>query len=482
MNRRRFLKASLLGAASATLLGTRPGRAADRDVPNIVIILADDLGWADTGCYGADLHETPNLDRLASQGMKFTNAYAAAPVCTPTRASIMTGKSPARLHMTIWHEASKKPPQGRKLIPPVTVANLPHEETTLAEILHDAGYHTAHVGKWHLGNAAHYPETHGFDINIGGTFWGAPSTFFYPYRGTAYKEYRYVPHMEGGHEGEYLTDRLTDEAIRVMENAADRPFFLHLAYHTVHTPIEAKPAVVQYYEKKLKPMMRHQNPTLAAMVHALDENVGRLLAKLDELDVADKTLVLFASDNGGFVGKYQGRTVTNNSPLRSGKGSLYEGGIRVPLLIRWPGVAKPGSVCDEPVATTDFYPTLLEASSLEGDAEHNADLDGLSLVPLLKDSRNSLNRETLFFHYPHYYHTTSPVSAVRHGDWKLLEYFEDDRVELYNLADDLGENHDLAAQKPDLAENLRRRIHDWRKSMDAQIPALNPEHPVNSSI
>ena len=450
---------------------------ADRQPPNVVFLLADDLGWADTALYGSDLHETPNIDRLARESLRFTNAYAASPVCTPTRASIMTGKYPARLHMTVWHEASANPPLDRRLVPPVTLGSLPHAEVTLAEVLHDAGYMTAHVGKWHLGTAGFYPETQGFDINIGGTFWGAPQTFFYPYRGTKHfgGEPRYVPHLEGGKTGEYLTDRLTDEALKILDSAKGRPFFLYMAYHSVHTPIEGKPEVTERYRNKIRPGLRHKNAHYAAMVHSLDQGVGRILEKLDELGVADNTVVVFTSDNGGYINTFEGQAVTDNHPLRSGKGSLYEGGVRVPAMVKWPGVTRAGRVSDEPVITTDYYPTLLEIAGLKGDPKHNRTVDGKSLVALLKNPATRLQREALFFHYPHYYYypTTSPVSAVRLGNWKLLEYYEDNRLELYNLANDLGEAEDLAASEPGKTAELRERLHTWLKSVDAQFPQPN---------
>lgn len=449
---------------------------------NFLFILVDDLGWADLGCYGADLHETPNIDRLASQSMRFTDAYAAAPVCSPTRASIMTGKFPARLHITIWYEGALLSVLNRRMIPPTPTANLPHAEVTLAEVLKPAGYLTAHVGKWHLGDAAHYPETQGFDINIGGTFWGAPATFFYPYRGkwANSEEVRYVPHLELGKEGEYLTDRLTDEALKIMAAAKDRPFFLNLWYHTVHTPIEGKPALVAESTGKLKPGLHHRNAGYAAMVRSLDENVGRLLAALDQHGIAGRTVVFLTSDNGGFINQYKQQQVTDNSPLRSGKGSLYEGGVRVPLLVRWPGVTRPATICRTPVVSPDYYPTILEMAGLKGDAQHNATVDGLSIAPLLRNPAATLKRDTLFFHYPHYYQTTSPVSAVRAGDWKLLEYHEDNRVELYDLKNDLSEAHDLAATMPDKAEALRRQLHAWRETVGAQMPTPNPNFKPQS--
>lgn len=458
--------------------------AADR-APNVVLIVADDLGWSDLSCYGADLHQSPNLDRLASQGMRFTDSYAAAPICSPTRASIMTGKSPARLHMTIWYEAALSGPErNRKLIPPKAATDLPRTEFTIAEVLKAAGYLTAHVGKWHLGDAAHYPETQGFDVNIGGTFWGAPATFFFPYRGLwpGSDEVRYLPHLEWGQPGEYLTDRLTDEALKVIDRAGDRPFFLHLAYHSVHTPIEGKPALVERYRERLSPGLRHQNPGYAAMVHSLDENVGRVLSRLDERGVADSTIVVFTSDNGGYIGRYQGQVVTNNAPLRSGKGSLYEGGIRTPLIVRWPGRVRPGSLCREPVLSTDLYPTLLELTGLHGDPRHNASLDGRSLVPLLNDPAAHLQRDALYFHYPHYYATTSPVGALRAGDWKLLEYFEDQHLELYDLGRDLHERENLAASMPERAAGLHARLRAWRKEVSASMPEVNTEFVPRGAV
>ena len=447
------------------------------ETPNVVLIVADDLGWSDLGSYGADLHETPNLDRLARDGVRFTQAYAPAPICSPTRAAIMTGQAPARLHMTIWYEGAKRAVTDRALIPPATRANLPHEEATLAEVLHDAGYHTAHVGKWHLGEAPYYPENQGFDVNIGGTLWGAPPTYVFPYRGPfgRDKEPRYVPGLAGGETGEYLTDRLTSEAIEILQKNGDRPVFLNLWYHTVHTPIEGKPELVDRYREKVSPELKHQNPAYAAMVHSLDENVGRVLDAIDALGIAERTLVIFTSDNGGFIGEHGefGR-VTNNAPLRSGKGSLYEGGIRVPLIVRAPGGGR-GRTCEEPVILTDLFRTICEAAA---PAHQVADDDGVSLLPLLNDATGSLSREALYFHYPHYYATTTPVSAIRAGDWKLLEYFEDDHVELYNLADDPSESRDLAAMETQVASNLRSQLHAWRQSVDAQLPTRNPAAPT----
>ncbi len=443
--------------------------------PNIVIILADDLGWADLGCYGADLHETPRIDAFARESVRFPQAYAMS-VCSPTRAMLLTGKHAARLGMTIWIEASLKKGMNRRLIEADSRHNLPHTETTLATRLRGAGYLTALVGKWHLGDGDHYPETHGFDVNIGGTHWGAPQTYWWPYSGTGRfgSEYRYVPHLEFGRPGEYLTDRLTDEALRIIDHAAGRPFFLYLAHHSVHTPIEAKPADVKYFEGKLRPGMHHRNAVYAAMVKTLDESVGRVLDHLRERGLAENTIVVFASDNGGFIGTDrkagQSVPVTDNAPLRSGKGSLYEGGVRVPLLVRWPGIAQRGVECPTPVSLVDLFPTLLAAVPVVLDQP----VDGVDLGPLLRNPTAQLEREELFFHYPHYYETTTPVSAVRRGDWKLLEYFEDGRLELFNLATDPGEQTNLAASEPAQAADLRGRLERWRREVGAKLPAANP--------
>ncbi len=460
-----------------------PRSAAEESPPlNVIVILADDLGWADLGCYGADVHQTPNIDRFASQGVRFTQAYASAPVCSPTRAALLTGKYPARLHMTVWFEQSRNPPRNHKLIPPVTVGNLPHAEVTIAERLSDAGYFTAHIGKWHLGAASHYPQTQGFDVNIGGTFWGAPSTFFYPYRGrwSNSEELRYVPHLEWGQTGEYLTDRLTDEALATIDRVADRPFFLHLAYHTVHTPIEGKPDVVNRFTKEIRPEHHHQNAGYAAMVHSLDENVGRILQKLKALEIDEHTLVIFTSDNGGFVNVHRGQQVTNNHPLRSGKGSLYEGGIRVPLIVRLPGTTPTGAVCEEMVLSMDLHPTIAAMADCPV-ADRDEDLDGLDVSRILKDPAARLSRDTVFFHYPHYYPTTTPVSAVRSGPWKLLEYHEDGRAELYHLGDDPGETNDVAAQRADQVKLLRKKLAKWRDDVDAQMPRPNPNYGAKRS-
>lgn len=455
----------------------------DDEKLNVVFILADDLGWSDLSGYGSDLHETPNLDRLAKQGMKFTNAYAAAPICTPSRASIMTGKFPARLHMTTWHENSGVPAPNKKdkLVPPVTIGNLPLNETTIAEVFQEAGYFTAHVGKWHLGDAAHYPQTHGFEVNIGGTMWGAPDTYWSPFRGQNFQnEYRYIPDLGETSENykskatPYLTDVLTDKAVQIIKEKSNKPFFLNLWYHTVHTPIEGKPHLVEYYKKKVRPGMKDQNYEYAAMVASLDENVGRVLKAISDAGIDNNTVVIFFSDNGGRIGKYKSwETVANNSPLRSGKGSLYEGGIREPLIIKWPGITKTGSNCDYPVISNDFFPTLMEITALKKSGLNHDLHDGVSLMPLLKNPKLPLQRETLFWHSPHYYTTTSPVSSIRKGHWKLIHYFEDDHLELYDLDKDMGEKNNLEDTYPEIAKNLYEELKTWRKDVDAQFPSFN---------
>lgn len=446
--------------------------------PNVIFILADDMGWNNLACYGSDLHETPHLDELANQGVAFTEAYSASPVCTPTRASILTGKDPARLQMTVWREAAAQR-RDRKVLEPVTLDTLPTEHLTLAEVLRDAGYFTAHIGKWHLGRAEGYPQPHGFKVNIGGTLWGAPESFFYPYNELAndyFESWRYVPDLEPGKKGDYLTDRLTDKALELIEAKRDEPFFINLWYHSVHTPVEGKPELVEKYKRKIleeEPIV-HKNPHLAAMVESMDENVGRIVAKLKELSLTHKTLVIFTSDNGGYTGNCRlnpNLPVTNNSPLRSGKGSCYEGGIRVPLIVRAPGLGR-GVVCREPVSSIDFYPTILKL--LREDEGATQEVDGVDISLLLRVPGTKLERDTLYFHYPHYYKTTTPVSAVRQGNWKMLRYYEDGKVELYDLASDPAETTDLSEVFPARVKLLSLKLDLWLKKTEAQLPEENP--------
>jgi arylsulfatase A-like enzyme len=428
--------------------------------PNIVFIMIDDLGWADLGCQGNRLIETPHIDRLASQGMRFTDAYAAAPVCSPTRAAALTGLSPARLRITT--HIPDRPgfaPKDAKLKSAPTLDRLPLEHVTIAERLKAAGYATAFVGKWHLagrggaGDPAFYPERQGFDVNIGGCAMGGPPTFFDPYR---------IPTIENRRPGEYLPDRLAAEAVAFVKAQKDNPFLLCLWPYTVHWPMEAPEVLLKKYAPRRGRGIK--DTRYAAMVEAMDAAVGRVVRAIDELGLGGRTLIIFTSDNGAFGG------VADNRPLRAAKGYLYEGGIRVPLVVRWPGVVKPGSVSRTPVITTDFHPTILAAAGLELDPSRPC--DGESLMPVLRGT-GSLKRTALCFHFPNYaWHGDNRLgSAVREGDLKLIEYFDDGSVELYNLAEDIGETRDLSGALPEKAARLRRHLHRWRRETKAAEPS-----------
>lgn len=441
---------------------------------NVVLIVADDLGAHDLKTHGSDLHETPHLDGFAASGIEFTSAYAAAPICTPTRASIMTGKNPARLRMTIWSEhALRGPKLDKPMIPADSEGNLPLEEITLAERFKEAGYHTFHIGKWHLGEPTFYPEVHGFDVNIGGHHWGAPATFFAPYKGLVYNEFRYVPGLHGSKEGEYLPDRLTSEAINLMENAGDTPFFLNLCYFVPHVPVDGKPAYVDDFTARIGPDNRHRNPGYAAMVKSLDDGVGRILDWLKKSGKDQNTIVVFISDNGGVTGEWDNKTVTDNTPLRSGKGTLYEGGIRIPWFMQIPGINTPHKV-DTPVTTTDLMSTLLNLTELDQSAS-----DGTSLKPLLYQKEfNQEKPRSLVFHYPHYYRGTTPVSALRKGDLKLLQYYTPEglRFELYDLSKDPSESNDLAEDREAIVKEMGTELNASLWEMGANFPRINPDY------
>jgi arylsulfatase A-like enzyme len=427
--------------------------------PNVVLILADDLGWTDLACYGSSLHETPHLDRLAAEGMKFTQAYSACTVCSPTRASILTGKYPARLHVTDWIPGLM--PANPKMIVPDWTKHLPLEEETLAERLKAAGYATGNVGKWHLGDQAYFPEKHGFDSNVAGTAAASTRSFFAPYG---------IATLPEGPDGEYLTDRLAEEAAKFIEQNKQRPFFLYLPHYAVHLPIHAKPELIEKYRGKVRPGMKHTNPAYAAMLESLDAAVGRVLRTLDELGLAENTVVIFASDNGGHI------PTTSNAPLRYGKASCYEGGTRVPLIVRWPGATKPGSLCDVPVISPDLYPTVLTMAQA-GPAPRG--IDGVDLTPLLRQS-GEIEREALYWHYPHYqlYQQggTTPYGAIRQGDWKYIEFYDGQPAELYNIAADLGEQQNLAEHQTQQTAALATRLAQWRKQVGAQMPSRNPHY------
>lgn len=449
MTRRSFL-CSLPSAAALA--------AARRRAPNIIFILMDDLGWADVGCNGSTFYETPHIDRLAREGVRFTNAYAAAPVCSPTRASIMTGKYPARLGLTNYLPG-KHPLPNSRMIGTEQVQMLPHAETTLAEGLRAAGYHTGHVGKWHLGEKGFWPEDQGFDVNIGGTMSGMPRSHFYP-------QWQDNPPLVGK-PGEYLTDRLTDEAEQFVRSHRDRPFFLYLAHYAVHVPIEAKMEMAGKYRRKLKPGQAQNDPVYAAMIESMDQSVGQMMALVDELNLAGETLVIFTSDNGGLSApEWKLKPVTSNAPLREGKGHLYEGGIRVPLVVRGPGVRR-GAVCDAPVSSVDFYPTLVK---------DGRPVDGGDITPLLSTADRPAER-TLFWHYPHYSNQLGkPASAVRRGDFKLIEFHEDGHAELYHLKEDVGETRDLSRSMPAKTRELRAALNQWRAEVGAKMPTANPQY------
>ena len=463
-SRRAFLKAA--GVAAAAAMAPRWLAAGEPPAKrlNFVFVLMDDLGQRDVGCFGSTFYETPSIDRLAAEGMRFTSGYAACPVCSPTRASIMAGKYPARLNITNFIAGMKS----GKLVPPEYRKELPLEEFTVGEAMKDGGYTTCFIGKWHLGGPEYYPDKQGFQTTVAVA---AGSGYFSPYKNF----------LKDTPPGEYLTDRLTDEALKFLDAAKDKPFLVYLSHYAVHIPLQAKKDLAAKYEAKaaklppveakfipegnVKARQVQDHPVYAAMVQSMDESVGRILEKLKSLGLEDRTVVIFMSDNGG-LSTAEG-TPTSNVPLRGGKGWLYEGGIREPLIIKWPGVTKPGSTCDVPVTSTDFYPTLLEIAGLPLRPEQH--VDGVSIVPLLRGGQ-SLPRQAIYWHYPHYSNQGGgPSGAVRAGDLKLIEFYEDNHVELYNLKDDLGEKHDLAARMPDKAKELRERLARWRQDVGARM-------------
>jgi len=456
----------------AALLSAQHAAQAGASRPNIIVILIDDLGWKDLGCYGSTYYRTPNIDELASQGMRFTDGYAACAVCSPTRAALLTGKYPARLMLTEWLPSGRWNPKS-KLRSGRFLRGLPLEETTLAEALRAAGYRTGIVGKWHLGGGSFStPAHHGFDESIAANEHGNPGSYFYPYRGewaiptTDLKaRWRVLPE---GEKGEYLTDRLTDAAVDFIRRHRDRPFFLYFSHYAVHTPLQAKREMVAKYEKIPKPQ-RQGDPTYAAMVESVDQSVGRVMETLETLGLADDTLVIFTSDNGGFF------RATNHAPLRGNKGAYYEGGIRVPWIIRWPGVAEAGAVCRVPVTSSDIYPTCLAAAGLpQQPAQHR---DGLNLRPVLEGAK-TLDRKALFWHYPHYnrHPSSLPSSVIRRGDWKLIETFDPEGVELYHLGRDLSETTNLAEREPEQTAALLEQLERWRRDVDAEMMKPNPAY------
>ena len=455
--------------------------------PNIIFILLDDMGWRDLGCAGSTFYETPNIDRLARGGMIFPNAYAACPVCSPSRASYLTGKYPARVGVTDWIDMTGDfHPLKARLIDAPYRKDIPLGMKTLPESLHEEGYATWHVGKWHLGDEEHYPEKYGYEKNIGGCSWGHPHQgYFSPYG---------IHTLPEGPEGEYLTDRITDEAIRLIESGEERPFFLSLCHYTVHTPIQAKQKDIDRFLEKAKaieekeqvlvtgePIPSHldqrvirrmvqSNATYAAMIWNLDENIGRLMDALERSGKADNTIVVFTSDNGGLA-TAEG-SPTCNLPAREGKGWMYEGGTRVPLFVWYPRLVKPNTCCRTAVTTSDFYPTFMD---LIGAAERTPeDVEGVSLLPLLQGE--PIEERAMYWHYPHYGNQGgTPGASVVLGRWKLIEFFEDHRCELYDLETDLSEQNDVAARHPEKVEKLRSMLHAWQDSAGALFPAVNED-------
>lgn len=474
MRRRDFLKTVGLGTLGLWAGCARAGNGAPRRRPNIVLILIDDLGYADLGCYGSTLNETPRLDALAAEGVRFTDGYAACPVCSPTRASIMTGKYPARLKLTDFLKGKLSPEDSPVLTAPYK-DQLDLEEVTVAERLGSAGYTTAHVGKWHLGPKPYWPENQGFDVNVGGSASGMPRSHFWP-------EWKDNPPLAGRADGEYLTDRLTDEACAFIEAHADRPFYLNLCHYSVHLPLEAKEEIVAKYEAKLKTRPakpgEQNNAVYAAMVESVDAGVGKVLDTLERCGIADDTIVIFTSDNGGLSVEEGPRTpATVNHPLRAGKGYLYEGGVRVPLIVRWPGVAKAGATCAAQACSVDFLPTFCAAAGVDGPLP--AQVDGIDLGPVLREPTLGLGREALYWHYPHFSNQGGrPGGAVRAGDWKLIERYETGELELYNLRDDIGERRNVAAEQPETAQRLQGMLAAWRADVGATMPPRNPRYRV----
>ena len=448
--------------------------------PNLILINVDDLGWKDLGCYGSDVYETPNIDKLAINGLKFTNAYSACAVCSPTRAAIMTGRYPARLGVTDWIRArfqggkipkDKKNPSGwvgsknKKVLCPQNALWMELEEVTIAEKLKEDGYATCHIGKWHLGADDWYPEKQGFDENYGGCDYGQPPSYFDPFKN---KRLDGIYGLPGKKQGQYLTDRECDEAVMFIKKNRQKKFFLNFANYAVHTPIQAKPSLLDKYKTKIQSLdTKQKNAAYATMVESVDQAVGRIITILKEEGIFDRTLIIFTSDNGGLSG------VTNNAPLRSGKGFPYEGGIRVPLIIFWPDFINGGKVIETPVSSIDFFPTLCSAAGIKNATDKV--VDGLNLLPLIK-GENNIKRQSLFWHFPHYRGKINPYSIIRNGDWKLIKRYDGKPFELFNLKNDLSEKNDLSQDMPEKVKELNEEIMIWLLKTNAKVPRANPDY------
>ena len=450
---------------------------------NFLFFLVDDMGWADIGANGSKFHETPHIDRLAKSGMRFTQGYAAGSVCSPTRASIMTGKHPVRVNITDWIPGQSNRPTN-PLLHPEDRHSLALEEVTIAEALKQNGYQTFFAGKWHLGKEGEWPTDQGFDVNIGGHHKGSPPGGYYaPWTN---------PTLKAKKKGEYLTERLTNESAKFLESRdKSKPFLLYLSYYNIHTPIQPYKKRIDHYKAKFeknfigptptepehdgKTRIRQDNPALASMVAAVDDSVGVLLDKLEELKIKENTVVIFFSDNGGL--STLGRIGPGcNKPLRAGKGWLYEGGIREPTIISAPGITKPGSISKKPIISMDFFPTILDLAGLPLHPELH--VDGNSLLEQLKGDDSG--ERTLHWHYPHYHGSTwKPGAAIREGNWKLIEFYHYNNFELYDLSNDLGEQNDLSKSNPHKAKELRAKLNKWQKKMNAKMPTPNPNFSIN---
>ena len=480
--RRQFLQQLALGT-TALSAGSTWAEPVRQGRPNVLFVLADDLGWTDLGCFGSSFYETPHLDALAADGVRFTQAYAACPVCSPTRASILTGKCPVRMATTDWFGAPQPeavPGNERMktlpLLPAPYLDHLPLEELTLPEAFKAAGYATFFAGKWHLGGEGFFPEDQGFDINKGGNHRGSPPSYYSPYKN---------PQLPDGPDGEHLPDRLASETCAFIEQHQKEPFLAYLSMYSVHTPLQGRPDLVEKYQKKAAALapsgpewgkegerevrLVQNHAVYAAMVEAMDAAVGKVIEGLKALDLYDNTLIVFTSDNGG-LSTSEGHP-TSNRPLRAGKGWLYEGGIRVPLIVRAPGGIT-GCVNALPLCSTDYYPTLLELTGQALRPEQHR--DGLSFAPVLKGAAIS-ERDALFWHYPHYGNQGgAPGAAIREGNWKLIVHFEPRPAELYNLYEDPGETHDRAKELPEKVASLRARLGAWQAETGARFPVPNP--------
>ncbi|HEX3601754.1 MAG TPA: sulfatase [Lacipirellulaceae bacterium] len=466
---------TLLSLILLALLIPLSAFAADSQHPNIVFILADDLGYADLACFGSKYYETPNIDRLATEGMRFTNGYSCGPNCQPSRAALMSGQYGPRTGIYTVGDIDRFDWRSRPLRPVDNVTSLPLDKITIADTLKKAGYATGMFGKWHLGmDADHFPAKRGFDEAI------ESSGVHFDFKTTPKTDYP---------KGQYLADFLTDHAVDFIERHKDQPFFLYLPHFGVHAPHQAKPELISKFKGK-PPVGGQKSAAYAAMIASVDESVGRVVATLDKLGLTDNTLVIFSSDNGG-VGGYERaglsrNGVTDNAPLKGGKGMLYEGGIRVPYIFRWKGKIQPATENDTPIMGIDLYPTLVEVAGTKAPTDYP--LDGQSLMPLLTGAQKALGRSGLAWHFPGYLGfgpgewRTTPAGAVRFGDWKLIEFFEDGRQELYNLKDDVGEQHNLAAAEPDKAEELHDKMLAWREQLGAKMPTKNDEQGTTKKL